>query len=181
MEGLALNLINVYAPTSSPKQMRFSQQASAFLGSLDSRECLVLGWDINTTLKEQDHSGTEQCPAATHVLRKIVDHHSLVDIWHNHHLDDVSTFTYVWVEAHRSCNSCLDCIYFSHHQLSQAHSSGIQPALFSDHHLVTEMASRGRGQSTGTLITACWKMWASWRPFGSSGWSGKGRGAPFPS
>ncbi|CAM2112966.1 unnamed protein product [Caretta caretta] len=65
------------------------------------------------TLEERDRSGTEQCPAATDVLREIVDHHSLVDIWRDHHPDDVSTFTFVRVEAHRSRHSRLDRIYLS--------------------------------------------------------------------
>ncbi|CAM2119765.1 unnamed protein product [Caretta caretta] len=116
-------------------------RTSAFLGTLDPRECLVLGRDFNTTLEEQDRLGTEQCPAATDVLQEIVDHHSLVDVWHNHHPDDVSTFTFVRVEAHRSCHSRLDRIYLSCFHLSQAHSSSIRPAPFSDHHLATVMVS----------------------------------------
>ncbi|CAM2106668.1 unnamed protein product [Caretta caretta] len=56
MEGLVVNLINVYPPTSGPEQLQFYQQASAFLGTLDSHECLVLGGDFNTTLKERDRA-----------------------------------------------------------------------------------------------------------------------------
>ncbi|CAM2096597.1 unnamed protein product [Caretta caretta] len=81
IEGLVVNLVNVYAPTSGPEQLQFYQQASGFLGTLDSHKCLVLGGDFNTTLEERDRSGTEQCPAATDILRQIVEHHSLVDIW----------------------------------------------------------------------------------------------------
>ncbi|CAM2096782.1 unnamed protein product [Caretta caretta] len=75
------------------------------------------------------------------VIREIVEHHSLVDVWRNHHPDDVLTFTYVWVQAHWSCYSRLDCIYLSHFHLSRAHSSTIRPAPFSDHHLVIVTAS----------------------------------------
>ncbi|CAM2097773.1 unnamed protein product [Caretta caretta] len=92
MEGLVVNLVNVYAPTSGPEWLHFFQQASTFLGTLDPRECLVLGGDFNTTLEEWDHSGTEQCLTAMDVLWEIVDHHSLVDVWHDHHPDDVLTF-----------------------------------------------------------------------------------------
>ncbi|CAM2097766.1 unnamed protein product [Caretta caretta] len=141
MEGLVVNLVNVYALTSDLEQLQFYQQASAFLSTLDPHECLVLGGDFNTTLEEQDHSGTEQCPAAADVLREIVHHHSLVDIWCNHHLDDISTFTFVWVEAHRSHHSRLDYIYLSCFHLSRAHSSSIRPAPFSDYHLATVTAS----------------------------------------
>ncbi|CAM2113260.1 unnamed protein product [Caretta caretta] len=95
MEGLLVNLVNVYAPTSGPEWLCFFQQASAFLGTLDPCKCLVLGGDFNATHEERDRSGTEQCPATTDVLREIVDHHSLVDIWWDHHPDDVSTFTFV--------------------------------------------------------------------------------------
>ncbi|CAM2096329.1 unnamed protein product [Caretta caretta] len=35
IEGLVVNLINVYAPTSGPEQLQFYQQASTFLGTLD--------------------------------------------------------------------------------------------------------------------------------------------------
>ncbi|CAM2097565.1 unnamed protein product [Caretta caretta] len=94
-----------------------------------------------TTLEEQDHSGTEQCLAATDILQEIVDHHSLVDVWRDHHLDNVSTFTFVQVEAHRLHHSRLDRIYLSRFHLSQAHSSSIRPAPFSDHHLTTMTAS----------------------------------------
>ncbi|CAM2097063.1 unnamed protein product [Caretta caretta] len=52
IEGLTVNLINVYAPTSGPERLQFYQQASAFLDTLDSHECLVLGGDFNTTLEE---------------------------------------------------------------------------------------------------------------------------------
>ncbi|CAM5144245.1 unnamed protein product, partial [Natator depressus] len=118
--GLVVNLIKVYALTSDPEQLQFYQQASAFLGTLDSHECLVLvlAGDFNTTLEERDRSGTERSPAAVDTLREIVEHHSLVDIWHDHHPDDTSTFTFVRVEAHRSSHSWLDCIYLSCFHLS---------------------------------------------------------------
>ncbi|CAM2114380.1 unnamed protein product, partial [Caretta caretta] len=140
IEGLVVNLVNIYAPTSGPERLQFHERASAFLGTLDSHECLVQGGDFNTTLEEQDRSGTEQSPAATDTLREIVEHHSLVDIRRNHHPDDTSTFTFVWVEAHRSSHSRLDCIYLSRFHLSRAHSSSIRLAPFSDHHLATMTA-----------------------------------------
>ncbi|CAM2106079.1 unnamed protein product [Caretta caretta] len=141
MEGLVVNLVNVYTPTSGPERLQFYQWASAFLGILDSHECLVLGGDFNTTLEEQDRSGTEQSPAAADTLWEIVEHHSLVDIWRDHHPDDTSTFTFVWVEARRSSHSRLDRIYFSRFHLSRAHSSSIRLARFSDHNLATVTAS----------------------------------------
>ncbi|CAM2100800.1 unnamed protein product [Caretta caretta] len=111
MEGLVVNLVNIYSPTSGPERLQFYQQASTFLGTLDPHQCLVLGRDFNTTLEEWDRSGPEQCLAAVDILREIVEHHSLVDIWHDHHPDDISTFTFVRVEAHRSRHSQLDRIY----------------------------------------------------------------------
>ncbi|CAM2120303.1 unnamed protein product [Caretta caretta] len=99
MEGLVVNLINIYAKTSGPERLRFYQQASACLGSLDPQECLVLGGDFNTTHKEYGLLGAKQCPAAADVLQEIVDHHSLVDVWRDHHPDDVSRFTFVRVET----------------------------------------------------------------------------------
>ncbi|CAM2113530.1 unnamed protein product [Caretta caretta] len=141
IEGLVVNLVNVYALTSGPEWLQFYQQASAFLGTLDSHECLVLGGDFNTTLEKRDRSGTEQSPAAADTLREIVEHHSLVDIWHDQHPDDTSTFTFVRVEAHLSSHSRLDRIYLSHFHLSRAHSSSIRLAPFSDHHLATVTAS----------------------------------------
>ncbi|CAM2105605.1 unnamed protein product [Caretta caretta] len=141
MEGLVVNLVNIYALTTSPKRLQFYQRVSDFLGTLDSHECLVLGGDFNTTLEEQDRSGAELSLAAANILREIVKHHSLVDVWHNHHPDDTSTFTFVRVEAHRSHHSWLDHIYLSCFHLSQAHSSNIWPAPFSDHHLATITAS----------------------------------------
>ncbi|CAM2100320.1 unnamed protein product [Caretta caretta] len=125
----------LFSPDLRPKR------ASAYLGTLDSHECPVLGGDFNTTVKERDHSGTEQSPAAADTLREIVEHHSLVDIWSDHHPDDTSTFTFVRVEAHRSSHSQLDRIYLSRFHLSQAHSSSIRLAPFSDHHLATVTAS----------------------------------------
>ncbi|CAM2111721.1 unnamed protein product [Caretta caretta] len=141
MEGLVVNLVNVYAPTSGPEWLQFYQQASAFLGTLDSHECLVLGGDFNTTLEEQVCSGTKQSPAAADTLREIVEHHSLVDIWRDHHPDDTSTFTFVWVEAYRSSHSRLDRICLSCFHLSRAHSSSIRLAPFSDYHLAIMTAS----------------------------------------
>ncbi|CAM2111663.1 unnamed protein product [Caretta caretta] len=148
MEGLVVNLINVYAPTSGPEWLHFYQQASAFLSSLDPHKCLVLGRDFNATLEERDRSWTKQSLAATDILQEIVEHHSLVDVWRDHHPDDVSKFNYVRVEAHRSCHSQLDCIYLSRFHLSQAHCSSIRPAPFSDHHLATMTASLGIYEST---------------------------------
>ncbi|CAM2098092.1 unnamed protein product [Caretta caretta] len=118
MEGIVVNLVNVYAPTSGPEWLQFYQQVSAFLGTLDSYEYLVLGGDFNITLEERDHSGTKQSPAAANTLREIVEHHSLVDIWRDHHPDDTSTFTFVRVEAHRSRHSRLDRVYLSRFHLS---------------------------------------------------------------
>ncbi|CAM2102577.1 unnamed protein product [Caretta caretta] len=141
MEGLMVNLVNIYGPATSPKRPQFYQRVSDFLSTLDSHECLVLGGDFNTTLEEQDRSGAELSPAAANILREIVEHHSLVDVWRDHHLDDTSTFTPVRVEAHWSHRSRLDRIYLSLFHLSQAHSSNIRPAPFSNHHLATITAS----------------------------------------
>ncbi|CAM2096220.1 unnamed protein product [Caretta caretta] len=93
-------------------------QASGFLGTLDPHECLVLGGDFNTTLEERDRSGTEQSLATVDVLQEIVKHHSQVDVWHDHHPDDISMFTFVRVEAHRSRHSRLDRIYLLRFHLS---------------------------------------------------------------
>ncbi|CAM2109452.1 unnamed protein product [Caretta caretta] len=123
-----------------PGRLLHLQQVSAFLSALDSHECLVLGGDFNTTLKEQDCLGTEWSPGAADTLREIVEHHSLVDIWHDHHPDDTSTFTFVRVEAHRSSHSWLDRIYLSRFHLSRANTSSIRLAPFSDHHLATVTA-----------------------------------------
>ncbi|CAM2096653.1 unnamed protein product [Caretta caretta] len=114
---------------------------SAFLGTLDPHKCLILGGDFNTTLEDWDRSGVETSQAAVGILREIVDHHSLVDIWCDHPPDDDVTFTYVWVEEDWSHHSQLDCIYFSHFHLARAHTSGVHPAPFLDHHLVTVTAS----------------------------------------
>ncbi|CAM2098394.1 unnamed protein product [Caretta caretta] len=137
MEGLVVNLVNIYAPQMSSRRPQFYQRVSDFLGTLDSHVCLVLGRDFNTTLEERDRSGAEPSPAAANILRGIVEHRSLVDVCHDHHPDDTSTFTFVRVEAHRSHHSRFDRIYLSRFHLSQAHSSAIRPAPFSDHHLVT--------------------------------------------
>ncbi|CAM2109326.1 unnamed protein product [Caretta caretta] len=141
MEGLMVNLVNIYAPQMSSRRPQFYQQVSDFLGTLDSHESLVLGGDFNTTLEERDRSGAEPSLAAANILQGIVDHHSLVDVWRDHHPDDTSTFTFVRVEAHRSHHSRLDRIYLSRFHLSQAHSSAVRPAPFSDHHLATVTVS----------------------------------------
>ncbi|CAM5108523.1 unnamed protein product, partial [Natator depressus] len=176
MEGLVVNLINIYALASGPERLRFYQQASAFLGTLDPHECLVLGGDFNTTLEERDCSGTEHCPAAADVLREIVEHHSLVDVWRDHHPDNISTFTFVRVEAHQLRHSRLDRIYLSRFHLSRAHSSSIRPAPFSDHHIATVMASLCAERpgpaywhfSNSLLedvgfVTSFWEFWLAWR------------------
>ncbi|CAM2098477.1 unnamed protein product [Caretta caretta] len=91
LEGLVVNLVNIYAPTSGPERLRFFQQASAFLGTLDPHECLVLGGDFNTTLEERDRSGTEQCPAAADVLREIAHSSSIRPApFSDHHLATVT-------------------------------------------------------------------------------------------
>ncbi|CAM2119875.1 unnamed protein product [Caretta caretta] len=173
MEGLVLN---IYAPTTSPKQPQFYQRVSDFLSTLDSHECLVLGGDFNTTLKEQDRSGAELSPAAANILREIVEHHSLVDVWRDHHPDDTSTFTFVRVESHRSHHSRLNRIYLSCFHLSQAHSSNIRLAPFSDHHLATITASL-RAERPGPaywhfnnslledegFVTSFREFWLAWR------------------
>ncbi|CAM2112030.1 unnamed protein product [Caretta caretta] len=68
MEGLVVDLVNIYAPTKSPKWQQFYQRVSNFLSTLDSHKCLVLGGDFNTTLKEQNRSGAELSPAAANIL-----------------------------------------------------------------------------------------------------------------
>ncbi|CAM2112404.1 unnamed protein product [Caretta caretta] len=176
MEGLVVNLVNIYAPQMSSRRPQFYQRVSYFLGTLDSHECLVLGGDFNTTLEERDRSGAEPSPAAANILQGIVEHHSLVDVWRDHHPDDTSTFTFVRVEAHRSHHSRLDRIYLSHFHLSQAHSSAIRPAPFSDHHLVTVTVSL-RAERPGTaywhfnnrlledesFVMSFREFWLAWR------------------
>ncbi|CAM5114424.1 unnamed protein product [Eretmochelys imbricata] len=68
MEGLMVNLVNIYAPTTSPKRPQFYQRVSDFLSTLDSHEYFVLGGDFNTTLEEQDRSGAELSPATANIL-----------------------------------------------------------------------------------------------------------------
>ncbi|CAM2098303.1 unnamed protein product [Caretta caretta] len=68
MEGLVVNLVNMYAPTTSPKRPQFYQRVYDFLSTLDSHKCLVLGGDFNTTLEEQDRSGAELSLAAANIL-----------------------------------------------------------------------------------------------------------------
>ncbi|CAM2111758.1 unnamed protein product [Caretta caretta] len=124
----------------------------------------------------QDRLGTEQSPATTDTLREIVEHHSLVDIWLDHHPDDTSTFTFVWMEAHRSSHSRLDRIYLSHFHLSRAHSSSIRLAPFSDHHLATMTASlcaERPGPASWHFnnslledegfVMSFWEFWLAWR------------------
>ncbi|CAM2105791.1 unnamed protein product [Caretta caretta] len=111
-------------------------QASAFLGTLDPHKFLVLCGDLNITLEEWDCSGLESSQAAAGILREIVDHRSLVDVWCVHHPDDDTNFTYVRVEDDWSHHSWLDRIYFSHFHLARAQTSNIQLAPFTDHHLV---------------------------------------------
>ncbi|CAM2105850.1 unnamed protein product [Caretta caretta] len=118
MEGLVVNLVNIYAPTSGLERLQFYQRASTFLGTLDSHECLVLGGDFNTTLEEQDCSGTEQSPAAVDTLREIVEHHSRVDIWHDHHPDE-HFHVHLCPGGSPSVEPLrLDCIYLSRFHLS---------------------------------------------------------------
>ncbi|CAM2095972.1 unnamed protein product [Caretta caretta] len=52
IERLVVNLVNVYAPTLGPEQVQFYQQASAFLGTLDSHECLPVGGGFVTSFQE---------------------------------------------------------------------------------------------------------------------------------
>ncbi|CAM5160671.1 unnamed protein product, partial [Natator depressus] len=176
LEGLVVNLVNIYAPQVSSQRPQFYQQVSDFLGTLDSHECLILGGDFNTTLEERDRSGAEPSPAAATILRDIVDYHSLVDVWRDHHPDDTSTFTFVRVEAHRSHRSRLDRIYLSRFHLSQAHSSTVRPAPFSDHHLVTVTVSlRAEGPGPAywhfnnslledeSFVMSFREFWLAWR------------------
>ncbi|CAM2114537.1 unnamed protein product [Caretta caretta] len=107
VEGLILNLVNVYAPNKGPERVRFYGQASAFLGTLDPRECLVLGGDFTTILEDWDRSELESSPTTAGILREILDHHSTVGVWRDHHPDDNTAFTYVRVEDDRSRHSRL--------------------------------------------------------------------------
>ncbi|CAM2097649.1 unnamed protein product [Caretta caretta] len=127
-------------------------------------------------LRERDRSEIEQCLAAADTLQEIVEHHSLVDIWHDHHPDDTSTFTFVRVEAHWSSHSQLDRIYLSRFHLSRAHSSSIRLAPFSDHHLATVLASlcaerpgpaywhfnNSLVEDEG-FVTSFWEFWLAWQ------------------
>ncbi|CAM2117787.1 unnamed protein product [Caretta caretta] len=176
VEGLRLNLVNVYARNAGPERVRFYRQASAFLSTLDPHECLVLGGDFNTTLEEQDCSEFETSQAAAGVLKEIVDHHSLVDVWCDHHPDDDVTFTYVRVEGDWSHHSRLDHIYILRFQLARAYASGIWLALFSDHHLVTMTASLSPERPGPAywhfnnslledvgFVVSFWEFWLAWQ------------------
>ncbi|CAM2105910.1 unnamed protein product [Caretta caretta] len=131
----------------------------------------------------QDRSGTEQSPATADTLWEIVEHHSLVDIWRDHHLDDTSTFTFVQVEAHWSSHSWLDRIYLSRFHLSRAHSSSIRLAPFSDHHLATVTASLRVERPEPAYChfnNSLLEDEGFMTPSGNSGWPGEGSGVPFP-
>ncbi|CAM2120307.1 unnamed protein product [Caretta caretta] len=94
VEGLTLNLVNIYALNVDLDWVHFFWQVAAFFSTLDPHECLFLGGDFNTTLEDWDHSGLDSSQAAASVRREVVDHHSIVDVWRDHHLDNDNTFTY---------------------------------------------------------------------------------------
>ncbi|CAM2118283.1 unnamed protein product [Caretta caretta] len=58
LEGLVVNLVNVYAPTSGPERLHFFQQASAFLGTLDPHECLAHSSSIRLAPFSDHHLAT---------------------------------------------------------------------------------------------------------------------------
>ncbi|CAM2118783.1 unnamed protein product [Caretta caretta] len=58
MDGLVVNLVNIYAPTLCPERLRFYQQASAFLGTLDTHECLAHSSSIWPALFSDHHLAT---------------------------------------------------------------------------------------------------------------------------
>lgn len=84
--------------------------------------------------------------------------HSLVDVWCTCHPHNTMTFTFVRVKEDQVCHSWLDQIYLSVLNTAQVHTSGIRPALFSNHHLVygwVILQSRCLGLAYCTLTTAC--------------------------
>ncbi|CAM2095310.1 unnamed protein product [Caretta caretta] len=60
MEGLMVNLVNVYAPTSGPERLQFYQRVSAFLGTLDSHECLLFCSDYTRGTSRRRNAVIEQ-------------------------------------------------------------------------------------------------------------------------
>ncbi|CAM2114356.1 unnamed protein product [Caretta caretta] len=60
IEGLVVNLINIYALTSGPEQLQFYQQASTFLGTLDSHKCLLFCHDYTRSTSRWRNAVIEQ-------------------------------------------------------------------------------------------------------------------------
>ncbi|CAM2096633.1 unnamed protein product [Caretta caretta] len=58
MEGLVVNLVNIYAPQTSPKRPQFYQRVSDFLGTLDSHECLAHSSTIRPAPFSDHHLAT---------------------------------------------------------------------------------------------------------------------------
>ncbi|CAM2117359.1 unnamed protein product [Caretta caretta] len=154
MEVLVVNPVNIYAPKSGPEWLRFYLQASAFLGTLDPHECLVLGGDFNTTLEKQDCLGTEQCLATVDVLRETVEHNFLVDIWRDHHPDNISTFTFGRVEAHQLRHSRLDRIYLSPTVMASLYVERLGPAYWHFNNSLLEDVG---------FVAPIREFWLAWR------------------
>lgn len=65
VQGIILNLVNVYAPARDLEMARFYWQVATYLGTLSPQECLVLSRDFNVILEAQDHTGREWSQASS--------------------------------------------------------------------------------------------------------------------
>ncbi|CAM2103332.1 unnamed protein product [Caretta caretta] len=167
MEGLVINFVNAYAQTSGLEWLRFFQQMSAFLSSLDPCECLVLGRDFNTTLEEQDCRGCPQGDCRPSLPGGRLARPPPGRLLNVHLCPGGGPL---------SCHSRLDRIYLSHFHLSWAHSSSIRPAPFLNHHLATMTASlcaerpgpaywhfnNSLLEDVG-FVASFWEFWLAWR------------------
>nr|P14381.1 RecName: Full=Transposon TX1 uncharacterized 149 kDa protein; AltName: Full=ORF 2 [Xenopus laevis]AAA49976.1 ORF2 [Xenopus laevis] len=134
--GRTYNLMNVYAPTTGPERARFFESLSAYMETIDSDEALIIGGDFNYTLDARDRNVPKKRDSSESVLRELIAHFSLVDVWREQNPETVA-FTYVRVRDGHVSQSRIDRIYISSHLMSRAQSSTIRLAPFSDHNCVS--------------------------------------------
>ena len=141
--------VNVYAPNHGAERVRFFNLLKNELRNYH-QDLLITGGDFNCTLDStSDRTSEEPHPQSAQSLNNIIAHLDLLDTRKVKHPQS-RQYTRARVSNNRVCAARLDRIYISQSLSSRLIHCHINPAGFTDHHLVNlhlKISPGGRVQS----------------------------------
>ena len=135
LQGVGLDILNVYAPNDVKTQKSFYKKVSEFLDQNHNKErVLCVGGDFNITMSLGDRKQrVKGRNAIAEAIFEIATKHNMVDVWHQLH---PKRRQYTWSRNKGKIGSRLDYWWVQNRLLQKTKTCKIVEALQTDHRAV---------------------------------------------